>query len=257
MKTALKLGGFVLVLIAVFAAASVGYAAAQRHTNAAATTASILTDDFDPYLVAFNNPEHRRPGRGIIDRQTIVAEALGITVDELQAAHEAGKRLPNLVDELGLDMGTVLADIRAGVEAAIQQAVIDGTLTQAQADRILEQIEMRVLAHELIDRQVLVAAALGMTVDELEAARADGKTLADLAAEQGMDMSAIRTAVQAGREAVIAQALNDGTITQEQADWLLSHPGAGLGPRGRGPRGGHGPQSAPPANDETLPADSA
>lgn len=259
MKTVLKIGGLVLVLVALIAAAGVGYAAAQRQTDAAAAsyTASVLNDDFGTYLAAFNSPEHRRPDLGIIDRQSIVAAALGISVDELQAAHDAGKRLPDLVDELGLDMETVLADIRAGVEAAIQQAVTDGTLTQAQADRILEQIEMRALAHELIDRQALVADALGITVEELEAARVEGKTVADLAAEQGLDMTAVRTAIQAGREAVIEQALNDGTITQEQADWLLSRSGAGMGPRGRGHWRGHFPGAVPPPNDVTIPTDSA
>lgn len=269
MKTFLKVGGIALVLLAMIVAGGVGYAAAQRATDAAAANniVSVPGSDFSPQLAAFgfndqgddpfNDPQSRRSGLEFIDRQAIVAAALGISVEELQAAHEAGKRLPELVAELGLDMETVVADIRTGVEAAIQQAVADGTITQEQADRLLQQIEMRVLARELIDMKAIVAEVLGMTVDELEAARADGQTLVDLAAAQGMDRAAMREAVQVEREAVINQALAEGTITQEQADWLLSHPGAGMGPRGRGPAGGQGSEGAPPAGDVTLPADSA
>ena len=52
-----------------------------------------------------------------------------------------------------------------------------------------------------------------------------GKTLSDIATAQGEDLSAVQAAVNASRVQAmkdkIAQAVTDGTITQEQADWLL------------------------------------
>lgn len=69
------------------------------------------------------------------------------------------------------------------------------------------------------------AGALGMTVDELTTQLWGGKTLADLAEEKGIDLADVQAAVQAAQETAlreeIAQAVEDGTITQEHADWLL------------------------------------
>jgi hypothetical protein len=69
------------------------------------------------------------------------------------------------------------------------------------------------------------ADALGMTVDELQTQLWGGKTLADLAEEKGIDLAEVQAAVEAAQEAAmrekITQAVEDGTITQEHADWLL------------------------------------
>ena len=69
------------------------------------------------------------------------------------------------------------------------------------------------------------AKALGMTADELKTQLWGGKTLADLAEEKGVDLADVQAAVQAAQEAAlrenIEQAVADGTITQEHADWLL------------------------------------
>jgi hypothetical protein len=69
------------------------------------------------------------------------------------------------------------------------------------------------------------AKALGMTADELKTQLWGGKTLADLAEEKGIDLADVQAAIEAAQEAAmrenIAQAVEDGTITQEHADWLL------------------------------------
>ena len=104
------------------------------------------------------------------------------------------------------------------------------------------------------------ANALGMTSDELSTALQGGKTLQDLADEAGVNIADVQDAIQAAHQTEmrdrIQQAVGDGTITQENADWLLEGldkrfigvPGAfnlGFG----GPRGGHGGPGmfAPPA----------
>jgi hypothetical protein len=74
---------------------------------------------------------------GIVDFDEIVAGALGITVDELDAAREAGTPMPELIDELGLDQETVRQEIQSAVEAAVEQAVTDGTLTEEEAEAFL------------------------------------------------------------------------------------------------------------------------
>jgi len=78
-----------------------------------------------------------------------------------------------------------------------------------------------------IDEASLQAAAqsLGMTTDELTTQLWGGKTLADLAVEKGVALADVKAAVEAAQAQAyrdsIAQAVTDGTITQENADWLL------------------------------------
>lgn len=69
----------------------------------------------------------------------------------------------------------------------------------------------------------LVAEKLGMTPTELFEALHSGKTLSDIATEKGVDLATIETALNASRiadmKAQLAQAVTDGTMTQEEADW--------------------------------------
>ena len=94
------------------------------------------------------------------------------------------------------------------------------------------------------------AQVLGMTTDEVSSALQNGKTLQTLADEAGVDIADVQAAIQAVHETEmrerIAQAVEDGTMTQEKADWLLSGLDNGFmngGPGGfgrgfGGPRGG-------------------
>ena len=100
----------------------------------------------DPTDTAFDSalvgPRGERDAAGdpldaIADREQIMADALGITVEELQAAQEAGTRLEELIDELGLDHETVHQTVQDATEAAVEQAVADGLITEDEAEAIL------------------------------------------------------------------------------------------------------------------------
>jgi hypothetical protein len=95
-----------------------------------------------------------------------------------------------------------------------------------------------------------IASTLNMSVDELEAALAEGTPLVVLAEQQGVEIEVVREAMEAVRVAAINEAVAAGTITQEQADWMLERAGApgpcrqGQGAAGLGPGfGGFGPRS--------------
>ncbi|MFW5943040.1 MAG: hypothetical protein ACOCXI_14655 [Chloroflexota bacterium] len=108
------------------------------------------------------------------------------------------------------------------------------------------------MQYRQVDQDVMheaIADALGVTVEEFEAARAEGQTLYDLAQELNVEMDAVWEAMRAVKAEAIDQALADGLITEAQAEWLQSRPGpgggagAGLGPcNGTGERQGSGPQ---------------
>jgi len=155
-----------------------------------------------------------------IDYEALLAEALGISVEELQAAQQQA------------------------YSAALDQAVENGDLTSEEADLMRAQQALK----DYIDPEALQAEALGMTVEELQAAREEGKSMADLLEEQGLTAAEVRTALQAAYEDAIQQAVSDGVITQEQADLILSNGFGmrglpGLEPFGRG--GGHGGHGGP------------
>lgn len=87
-----------------------------------------------------------------------------------------------------------------------------------------------------------IAAALNMSVADFEAALAAGQTPATLAAERGIDYAVIQAAMDTLHQAALQQAVDDGLITQEQADWMLSRRGGNM-PMGGGLQG-----SGTPAN---------
>ncbi len=68
----------------------------------------------------------------------------------------------------------------------------------------------------------VISELLGLTPEEIHAEREAGKTLAEIANEQGITDEALIEAIVAGRTEAIEQAVADGTLTQEQADWLIA-----------------------------------
>lgn len=181
-------------------------------------------------------------GRTRGESDSALAEALGITVEELAAARTAAQ------------------------EAAITQAVADGLITEAQAEELRSEGSGRGFSRRWlgdVDADALLAAALGISEDALETARdavyearvaaavADGSLTqeeADLALARSALRDYLAPLVEQSITDGIAAAVTAGIITQEQADTLTAD-GAGFGlPGGRGfgggldmgGRGGHG-----------------
>ena len=110
------------------------------------------------------------------------------------------------------------------------------------------------------------AKSLNLTPTQLFEQLHNGKTLDEIATAQGVDVAVVQEAVKAVQTQAakdrIAQAVKDGSMAQDQADWLLvglekgymdGGPGFGpfrgghmMGGMGPGPRGGGAP-GAPPA----------
>jgi hypothetical protein len=149
---------------------------------------------------------HKHGERGEGDE--LLAAELGISVDELEAAKETAR------------------------EAALDQAIADGLITQEQADLMAAGQALR----DYLDQDAVLAGLLGLSAEELEAAKEEG-SIRDLVEASGLTQEEIMTAMQEARETAVAEAVADGVITQEQADQLEAMPGrGGFG----GPRGGHG-----------------
>jgi len=68
-----------------------------------------------------------------------------------------------------------------------------------------------------------LAVSLGISVDELTVHLDDGETFSDIALSLGYDYATINTMLVEARADAVTQAVADGLITQEMADWLKLH----------------------------------
>ncbi len=261
-----KIGGIFIVLLALVAlvGSSLTFAQDEPEPDDPVTVPEngSETEEFMPGPGRFGN-HGPRGGHGLIDREAareLLAEELGVTVDDLDAAHEAvmaavqaANGRPDrdevhalLAEQLGVTVDELDAAQTAVQEAMLAQLVEDGTITQEQLDEMLEMRALHDLAKEIFSRddaQAVIAEQLGLTVEDLAAARDEGTRIYDLAEEQGIDMDTLMTAVSEARTAAFDQAVADGLLTQEQADLLLSQQGPHFGgPGGPGGRGMHGGQ---------------
>ena len=142
----------------------------------------------------------RSPGYGGANDEAM-AEALGITVEELQAARQ-----------------------KAAAER-IAQALEDGLLTRDQANTMLAMQALK----GFLDREALMAQAFGLTAEEFAAAREAG-TLFELLGD--IDMTELHEKMQTAVEAAIDQAVDDNVITAEQAALVKEQLENGLGMHG-------------------------
>lgn len=161
--------------------------------------------------------------------------------DLRQRVHDA------IASALGIDTEEYDAIVDTARQQVLDDAVNEGLLTEEQAERMSERWAQGMgpggmgafgCGRGMMGRQGgfdcmmvgtessllgVAAEELGMTLDELTAELQDGKTIADLAAEKGIEPQAIADAFVAQRAEWLAEAVADGRITQQQADWMLEN----------------------------------
>jgi uncharacterized membrane protein len=188
------------------------------------------------------------------------AEALGISVEELEAAVAEGQTPCEIVEAQGLDATEVWDATASARQELLQRAVEDGLLTQRQADWISERMADHnpgewcdgdgppaffdgkrghgpdsLLRHRPFSTMgagfeeaqayregigQAFAEALGMSVDELEAAIAEGQTACKIIEAQGLDPAEVWEATEDARQDLLQQAVADELLTQGQANWI-------------------------------------
>ncbi len=126
-----------------------------------------------------------------------LADALGITVEELEDAQQA-------------------AEI-----ARITEAVEDGAISTDRGNLMLAMIYLK----DALDRQEMLASALGVSVEELEDAIDEG-TLRDLKGE--ITPAELREGLQDAFDEAIQEAVDEMLITEEQAEMVREHLGDGF-----------------------------
>jgi hypothetical protein len=233
-----------LVFGAVYVVFNTGVASAASVVRSA--VANEVTG-WNPRSLMLNGMEMGWLGHGdapLGNHDEALAKALGISVEELQAAYEKA------------------------FAAAIEGALEEGILTQEQADDLLSGEKFGFRGRHGFrgfggDMNEYLAEALGISVAELETAQAEARDTvlaeaieagtitqeqADLMNARGAISAYVQEAMTKGYGEAVEQALADGVITQAQADLLLENggmefrgPGGFFGGRGifkgRGPFG--------------------
>ena len=116
------------------------------------------------------------------------------------------------------------------LQETLQPLIDDGTLSQEQADKVIAALqEARPFGdhehgpgfggrgHRMFFGLDSAATALGISTEDLRAAFADGKSIADVAAEQGVDVQTVIDALVAKAATHLDEAVADGRLTEEEA----------------------------------------
>ena len=152
---------------------------------------------------------------GALAGATLLAPGLAGAQDDVET--------PDAVEETARpEAGERIAD-------ALQGLVDDGTITQAQLDAVVET-----LADALPERGHVrgprgfsggadLAEILGIDQADLREAIAGGQSLADVAAEQGVDTQDLIDAIVDAAEERVAGALEEGRLDQDKADEILAN----------------------------------
>ena len=145
----------------------------------------------------------------------------------------------------------------AGIKSALSGLVSDGTLTQAQADKVAATLDNQLPKRGMggpggrfggmgmtLTRDA-AAKALGMTTADLHTAMQGGKSLADVAKDRKVSVSSLVKAMVAAAEGELATAVKDGTMTQARADTMKSSLTQRITDRVNGIRPDRGPRHGP------------
>lgn len=160
-----------------------------------------------------------------IDREALLADALNIDVEELQAAREEAKA------------------------AGLAQALEDGRITQEQ----LEMMQAVQALKDYVDPQSLFVEALGVSPEQLQAYQDEGLSRSEILDELDLTAAEVSESLQAAYQNAVQQAIDDGVITQAQADQLQNGAFGKRGGCGRG-FGGRGGMAPPEGTWDGMPS---
>ena len=225
-----------------------------------------------------------------------VSKVLGITETELKTELEAGKSVSDVAKAKNIDLATVKTALLAEAKAHIDAEVAAGKHTAAEGATKLAEMTSRIdtmlTTAGLPARgpqgmgghkgkggpgklmSATLATTLKLTQEELKTQLHSGKSLADVAKTQNVDIADVKTVLTSDFTAHLAEEVTSGKHTQAEADAKLAEfktnldtmvnrvgpaggmKGEGRGPGGHGPRGGHGPmgQGAPSAQNTSASA---
>ena len=246
----------ILTVCAVFAMVGMQFAFASPALNQPAMVLSQVSVAGSQAEVSQNGGEDEAGGEeegdffdeNMPDWIMISAEALGLDEDGLFAELEAGKSIAQIAEEKAVDVQGITDAIVAAETAYINELVSSGEITQAEADEWLAELgtdvadflnstgeewescefgEFEEGMEDGADWIGITTQKLGMDEDALFKALEEGKTIAQLAEEKGVDAQSIVDEIIAEESKFLNELVSSGEMTQAEADEWLAEMTAG------------------------------
>lgn len=176
-----------------------------------------------------------------------LAEFLGISREELTGALQSGKTIVQIAAEKGITEQQLVDFMAEKYSERIDQKVADGKITAEQAEKLKQSLTERIKTHlnrtnnspnfgkDKMDKDGPgtgmkmgrgmgdmedLAGFLGISKEDLLAARRSGKSMVQIAGEKGITEQQLVDHIMAGLNSRIDQKAADGKITAEQAEQL-------------------------------------
>lgn len=215
----------------------------KKSVVAAGLTAGLLAGAGVAYALESSNDSDARPAAQVA------------TVDANSGGSESAA---------GIAIGAAAGDREAMLRATLQPLVDDGTLTEAQLEKVVAALTAAGPGGGDADGDgtmgrdgrgmglQTVADVLGLTVDEVRSAIQSGTTLAELAEQHDSTAAELIDALVAEAQAHLDEEVAAGTLTQDEADARLAEATTRItefvnNTQAAGPMGGergHGPGGA-------------
>ena len=225
-RTTLVATGAVLVIAA--GAGGAFAAAGGRGSGGVPETGIASQADGPEFAIGF---EEAGPG----GPPAAIASYLGLTEDQLRGQLESGKTLAQVASAQGKSVSGLEEVIYADAKAHLDEAVTNGKLTPDQEQTMLAELKSHldeIVNHSGSPRIVkgmgggpfgeAAAAYLGLTPAELRAQLESGKTLAQVASDQGKSVDGLKAAIVAGAKRDLDVAVAAAKITAAQKQTMLS-----------------------------------
>jgi hypothetical protein len=194
-----------------------------------------------------------------------IEEATGLTQDDVLPLLLDGKTFSEILQEKNIEPQVVIDAVTAVLTEEVNQAVEDGWMTEERAASVLENLPAtldRLMNTPLQDRPIrerlqlrlenslvgVMAEMAGVEIDDLLAEEFAPPSLAEIAAERGLDPDAIIAETEKRITEEVNAAVADGRMTEENAavvldglhDRLVEHFNAPFMPFHYSMQGGYG-----------------
>lgn len=175
---------------------------------------------------------HGFEGFGTLDSLTTV---LGLTEEEIKAELQVGKTLADIAAEHNVAVDAVIDALVTDAQTRIATAVTDGTITQAEAEAKLADLDTRItdMVKSVFDgkghegRHGLggfgdLASIIGIDSTTLTEALQAGSTPGEIAEGNGVTINELRTAMLSNVLTHLDEEVAEGDFTQAEADAMLA-----------------------------------
>lgn len=181
-----------------------------------ATTAQATTTTAPAAEPAPSGPEQGRQGRGGIEA---AAKALGLSVEDLRSQLRGGQTIAEVAKAKSVDLQPVIDAMVAAESAAIDQHAAEAKagLPERVADQVNGKFEGHRRGRGLRIGLGTAAKVLGVSEVDLRAELKNGKTLAAMAVDKGVDVKKLIGAMTTPVTERIDRAVADGKLTAAEA----------------------------------------